>query len=463
MSCPREFKPHAYQSRAIDFVLDNRYAALFLDMGLGKTVITLSALSLLIDCGEVTRCLIVAPKKVAEATWSAEAKKWRHLCHLRISTILGNAMQRAEAAEREADVYVTSRDLFADLVANHPGKRWKWDAVVIDELTSFKSPSSQRFRAFKKVRPSLYRVIGLTGTPAPNGLLDLWAQIYCLDGGERLGRYVTHYRRQYFDERRVNNIPIKCELRPGAAEAIRAKIADISLTMQAADYLTLPPLLPHDVHVPLPPDVMKQYRAFEREKVMGWNPNNPDGAIVASSAAALANKLQQFANGGVYTEERRVQEIHTAKAERLAEIVEAAASPVLVFYQFQHDIPRCLDRLKDYRVREYNGPDDLNAWNRGELNVLFAHPAATAYGLNMQEGGHHVVWLGTGWNLEHYQQANARLHRQGQQHPVIVHRLICPDTIDERAAAAVESKSAGQQNLLNHLKKLRATYEQEEA
>lgn len=453
-----KFTPHSYQTRAIQFLEETPRAALFLDMGLGKTVITLTALSKLFDTGEVERVLVVAPKKVAESTWAAEVEKWPHLQHLRTSVILGTPKQRTAAAQREAEIYITSRDLFADLVEKHI-KGWRWDTVVLDELTSFKTPSSGRFKAFRKIRPLLRRVVGLTGTPAPNGLLDLWAQIFCIDGGERLGRYVTHYRREFFHETRWNGIPIKYTLLWGAEQAIRQKIADITLTLQAADWLELPPLIVRDVLVPLSPELANTYRSFEREKVMAWDASDLDKAIIATSAAALSNKLQQFANGGVYEEGENVREFHTAKAERLAELVEEAASPVLVFYQFKHDVPRCLPFLKGRRVRLYEGDEDLRAWNAGEIDVLFAHPAATAYGLNMQHGGHHVVWLGTGWNLELYQQANARLHRQGQQHAVIVHRLICPGTVDERAAVAVESKANTQQELLTYLKQIKAQYE----
>ena len=308
------------------------------------------------------------------------------------------------------------------------------------------------------------RVIGLTGTPAPNGLVDLWAQMYCIDQGERLGKSVTRYRETYFSQHKWNNITVRCELRPGCEEVIRKRIADICLSMQAKDYLQLPDLIVCDEKVTLGTRAMDGYLKFEREKVMEFQTAHGDEPVhvLAASAAGLMNKLSQYANGAIYDEDRQVHEIHDEKLVRLAELVEAAnssGSGVLVFYQYQHDVPRITAYLKGKRVRKYQGEDDLNAWNAGEVDVLLAHPASTAYGLNMQRGGHYIVWMGMGWNLELYQQANARLHRQGQTHPVIVYRLMCEGTVDERASAALEGKKSVQQGLLDGLGALIRKYQ----
>lgn len=447
------FEAYGYQRRAIDYVMEHPYCGLFLDMGLGKSVITLTAVRELIDHGEVERVLVVAPKTVAEATWATEAGKWDHTRSLRVVKVTGDEKKREEALAEEADVYVTTRDLYVWLVARHKG-RLPFDMLVIDELTSFKSPKSLRFKAMKKSRPWFNRVVGLTGTPAPNGLLDLWAQMWCIDMGDRLGKFVTRYRQEYFDEYRHNGIPVRTTLKNGSEEAIRRKISDVCLCMQARDYLTLPPLRVADVRLQLPDAKRRAYDKFEREKVLELVKENPDSRILAASAAALMNKLSQFANGAVYDGEGEAKEIHGVKTEALQEIVEAAQSPVLVFYQFRHDIPRIQAAMKGLRTAVYEGEGTLKDWNSGKIDVLLAHPASTAYGLNMQQGGHYIVWFGTGWNLELYQQANARLHRQGQEHQVTVYRLIMAGTVDERAADALEGKRSMQQGMLDSLSDL---------
>jgi SNF2 family DNA or RNA helicase len=447
------YEPYQYQRTATRWIIDKPHCGLFLDMGLGKTVSTLTAIQQLIDDCEISTALVVAPKKVAETTWSTEAEKWDHLASLRVAKVLGTEKQRSAALESKADVYVTSRDLFAWLVTKYKG-RLPFDVLVIDELTSFKSNRSQRFKAMRIALPSVKRVIGLTGTPAPNGLIDLWAQMYCIDQGERLGKSITRYRDTYFVQHKWNNIVVRCELRQGAEKIIRDKIADVCLSMQAKDYLDLPAMITHTVSVELSDKTLSGYQAFERDKVMQFAADHADepANVLANSAAGLLNKLSQYANGAVYDEERQVHEIHDEKLERLAEIVEAAnGSSVLVFYQYRHDVPRIAEKLKGYRVRTYEGEADLLDWNAGKIDVLLAHPASTAYGLNMQQGGHYIVWFGTGWNLEHYQQANARLHRQGQRYPVTVYKLICRGTVDERAAAAIENKKGVQQGLLDSL------------
>ena len=456
-----KFTPHTYQLRGIEWIKGHERCALFWEMGLGKSVVTLTAVSELINELEATRCLVVAPKKVAESTWGYEACKWDHLRGLRVALIAGNTPQRLEALNTDADVYVIGRDLFVWLCQHYRFRSFPFDMVVLDELTSFKSPASQRFKAFRKVLPFIHRVVGLTGTPTPNGLLDLWAQIYCLDEGERLGRSVVRYRDTYFDQHRWNNIVVRCSLKKGAEDIIRRKVADICLTMQAKDYLTLPPLRVHDIMVTLPAKTMTRYKDFEREMVLDFGTTMADTPIIAQSAAALMNKLSQMANGAIYDEEHNVHIEHDEKVTRLIELIEEAASPVLVFYQYKSDCDRLLGTLKKLRVAKYRNGEDLTRWNNGEYDVLLAHPASTAYGLNMQQGGHYVVWFGTGWDLELYQQANARLYRQGQTHPVTIYRLLCPGTVDMRAAAALDSKRTQQQALMDGLKELLHTYTHE--
>lgn len=451
---PQVFKPYAYQRRAIDFIKETPYCALFLDMGLGKTVSTLTAFAELLDDCEVATMLVVAPKKVAEATWSDECAKWAHLQGLRVSVIIGTEKQRLAAMKRPAEVYVTSRDLIAWLVARLGGA-WPYDLLVLDELTSFKSNKAERFRAVRMVRPKCRRVVGLTGTPTPNGLKDLWAQVYCLDMGERLGRTVTGFRGHWFNSYGKGGITYRLDPKKGAEAEILARIADITLTMQAKDYLELPPLIEQDVAVDLSPAVRKRYETFERERVMEFR-REMEGKpqqVVAGSAAAQMSKLMQFAAGAVYDEAGEAVEVHGEKLERLAELIEEAAGEhVLLFYQFKHDVPRLAAKLKGLRVRKYEGADDLMAWNAGEVDVMLAHPASTAYGLNMQAGGHVIIWFGTGFNAELYTQAVVRLYRQGQRHATRVFRLIVRGTVDEDAARAVKNKLDSQMAVLEALK-----------
>lgn len=454
-----KYRPYEYQKTAMQWILDIPRCALFLDCGLGKTVTTLTAVQQLMDDCEVSRTLVVAPKKVAETTWTTEAEKWDHLQGLKVAKVMGTEKQRNLALASKADIYVIGRDSFVWLVGKYGGQL-PFDVLVIDELTSFKSSKSNRFKAMRIAIPTVSRVIGLTGTPAPNGLLDLWAQMYCIDMGERLGKSVTRYRDAYFNTHRWNNIIVRCDVKDGCAEVIRGKIADICLSMQAGDYLQLPDLMAHDDAVALSPGVKAEYDKFEREKVLEFSAlhGGERASILANSAAGLMNKLCQFSNGAVYDADGNVHEVHGEKIERLAEIVEAAKSPVLVFYQFRHDINRIAGRLKGYTVRQYNGERDLHDWNDGRIDVLLAHPASTAFGLNMQQGGHYIVWFGTGWNMELYQQANARLHRQGQKFPVHVYRLACKGTVDERAVAAIDGKIGVQQGLLDGLGSLMRKY-----
>lgn len=454
------YKPYEYQREAMQWILDHPRCGLFLDMGLGKTVSTLTALQELMDECEVSRTLVVAPKKVAETTWTTEAEKWDHLRGLKVAKVMGTEKQRNLALASKADIYVIGRDSFVWLFGKYGGEL-PFDALVIDELTSFKSSKSERFKAMKAATASVKRVIGLTGTPAPNGLIDLWAQMYCIDMGERLGKSVSKYRNAYFETHKWNNIIVRCDVKKGAEDVIREKISDICLSMQAKDYLQLPDMIVHSTKVYLSEKTMAEYSKFEKEKVLEFTElhTGESANILANSAAGLMNKLSQFANGAIYDEDRDVHEIHNEKLDKLAEIVEAAnGRGVLVFYQFKHDIDRIKKKLKGYNVRSYEGEKELKAWNNHEIDVLLAHPMSTAFGLNMQQGGHYIVWFGTGWNLELYQQANARLHRQGQQYPVQVYKLICANTVDERAEAALDGKTGVQQSLMDSLNFLLRKY-----
>ena len=448
-----KFRPYEYQQTAIKWIIDNPRCGLFLDMGLGKTVSTLTAMQQLMDDCEISRTLVVAPKKVAETTWTTEAQKWDHLKSLKVAKVMGTEKQRKLALAEKADVYVIGRDSFVWLVGIFGGML-PFDVLVIDELTSFKSSKSNRFKAMRMATPTAKRVIGLTGTPAPNGLIDLWAQMYCIDMGERLGRSVTKYRETYFETHKWNNIIVRCNVKKGYDEVIRKKIADICLSMQAKDYLQLPDLINHTIKVQLSTATMRAYTKFEREKVLQFQDEHQGETanVLAQSAAGLMNKLSQFANGAIYDEDRNVHNVHDEKLDRLAEIIEAAnGNSVLVFYQYKHDAARIAEKFKGYRVKVYTDEKQLIEWNAGQVDILLAHPASTAFGLNMQDGGHYIVWFGTGWNLELYQQANARLHRQGQQYPVQVYNLVCSGTVDERAVTALENKKGVQQGLLDSL------------
>lgn len=435
-----EYRPHEYQSRATAWVESHPRCCLFMEMGLGKTVATLTAIDRLLLAGEIGSALVIAPASVAASTWHAEAAKWDHLRGLRVARAVGTAAQRRRALASGADVCVLGRDNVAWLL-RECGGAFPHDMVVLDELTSFKSPSSLRFKALRLGTAATPRVVGLTGTPTPNGLADLWAQVFCIDRGERLGRSVTGYRRRWFNVVEHNHIPIKVWPKPGAREEIMAALSDICLAMRAGDYLSLPPLLERDVPVALTDAERRAYARFERETVMGL----PDGEVTAPTALALAGKLAQYASGAVYDEQGRVHRLHDHKTGRLLELVEAADGPVLCFHSYRHEADRVMQAApRGLRVRRYAGAGDLADWNAGKVDLLLAHPASAAFGLNMQAGGHTIVWYGPCWDLELYQQANARLHRQGQLRPVVVHRLVAVGTVDERICAALAAKQSGQ-------------------
>ena len=444
------FVPHDYQRFAIQKLMELPEAGLFLDMGLGKTVITLTAIDMLEnDWMCVSRVLVIAPKRVAEDTWTTEASKWDHLKHLKISRATGTREQRVRALETEADVYVINRENTEWLVDRYR-KRWPFDMVVIDELSSFKSNQAKRFKALRSVRPLIRRFVGLTGTPAPNGLLDLWPQMYLIDQGERLGKTITGYRDRYFIPGKTNGYVVySYEPKKGADERIRKLISDICISMKAEDYLKMPPLTVNDISVRLDPEEMALYRKMEKEQLLQVD----EEQVTALSAAAVMNKLLQMANGGVYTDDGSVAEIHGRKLDALEEIIEAAnGQPVLVFYTFRHDFARLARRFRKLDPRTLKGPEDIEAWNEGRIRLLLAQPAGMGHGLNLQAGGHIIVWYGLTWSLELYQQANARLYRQGQKNGVVIHRLIAEGTVDADAAKRLEKKDTLQGDLLEALK-----------
>ena len=443
-----KFVPHEYQKRAIDKVVDQTHAGLCLDMGLGKTVITLTAINrLMYEEFEVSRVLVIAPKRVAEDTWTREHAKWDHLQHLKVSRILGTASQRMNALKADKDVYVIGRDNVVWLI-EALAPNWPFDMVVIDELSSFKNPQAKRFRALRKVMPRVSRVVGLTGTPSPNGLMDLWAEIYLLDRGERLERTLGAYREKYFKPgARSGYVVFKWLPVKGAEKRIRDRISDICVSMSAADYLTLPERIDNVIPVSLSKKELATYRKMEEEQLLELG---DDDMIVALNAAAVMTKLLQIANGSVYTASGAVERIHDAKLEALEEIIDTTDSPVLVFYSFRHDLGAILGAIEGARTLE--GPQDIADWNDGKIRVLLAHPASVGYGLNLQDGGHTIVWYGLTWSLELYQQANARLYRQGQEKPVIIHHLITEGTVDEQVMRALQAKDTSQAALLAALK-----------
>lgn len=445
------FKPWNYQDYAINHVMDHNTAGLFLDMGMGKTVSSLTAIDNLLFLGDTNKVLVIAPKRVAEDTWSTEVEKWDHLKGLRISIILGTPKQRSEAVLKDADIYVTSRDNVKWLVDNY-FKTWKWDTCIIDELSSFKSNKSQRFRALRKVRPYFKRIIGLTGTPAPNSLIDLWPQLYLLDGGQRLGRTITGYKEQYFKPGdRNGHIVYNWNLKEGAEEVIHNKISDICISMMAKDYLDLPERIDNKIYINLPKNAMDQYKELEKDLIIELD--NED--ITATNAAVLTGKLLQIANGAIYSESKEVVEIHDEKINELLDIIEAAnGKPVLVFYSYKHDLTRIMKSLNDNKLKGQvlEGQEDIKKWNNGEILILLLHPASAGHGLNLQYGGNIVVWFGLPWSLELYQQANARLYRQGQKETVIIHHIIAKNTVDEDVIKALSSKEINQNVLLEAVK-----------
>ncbi|MBR0366057.1 MAG: DEAD/DEAH box helicase, partial [Clostridia bacterium] len=408
---------HEYQKYGVEFILTHPISALFLECGLGKTVTTLTAIEeLMYGRFEVGKVLIIAPLRVAMTTWTGETEKWEHLKNLRLSRALGSAAEREKALKADADVYIINRENVEWLVNNYD---FNFDMVVIDELSSFKSHQSKRFKALRKVRPKVKRIVGLTGTPAPNGLMDLWAEINILDMGQRLSRYISRYRYEYFKPDKRNGMVIySYKPLPDAEERIYAKLSDICISMKASDQLKMPERVDNVVTVEMNEKEREMYKTLEKEMLLPF----ADGDIDAVNAAALSNKLLQMANGAVYDENGNVRNIHSRKLDALEDLIEAAnGKPVLVYYSYKHDRDRIMDR---FPAREIKTEKDISDWNSGKITIGLAHPASCGHGLNQQSGGSTIIWFGLTWSLELYQQANARLYRQGQRETVVIHHII---------------------------------------
>lgn len=447
-----KYEPRAYHRYCINRGITDDAIGLFLDMGLGKTAAILTAINdLKYNRFQVSRTLVIAPKKVAASTWNREAEKWDHLHLLRVVKVLESQANRIKALNTPGDIWVINRENVPWLVEYYRNA-WPFEAVIVDESSSFKNHEAKRFKALSWVRPHIKRIAILTGTPSPKGLLDLWAQIYLLDQGERLGKKFSHYRERYFEpdqrdrDRIFGYIP-----KPGAEEEIYRLIGDICISMSADDYLELPDCLSVTVPVVLDSKAQAAYKKLEREMLLEVD----ESTIDAGSAAVLTNKLLQLCNGAVYDEFKQPVEIHKCKIEAFMELVEGLnGQPALVFYNFKHDLARLKQALagSGLIVRELKAPQDEDDWNARKIDILLAHPASAAYGLNLQDGGNHVIWFGLNWSLELYQQANKRLHRQGQKEKVIIHHLVVEGGRDEDVIAALESKEATQSRLLESLK-----------
>ncbi len=441
-----KYRPHDYQTYATNFTLDHPICCLMLDMGLGKSVIALTALWVLaLDSFDIGKILIIAPKRVAESTWPKELAKWAHLTGLSYSLVLGSKKQREEALGRKASVYIINRENVVWLVENY---RWGFDTVVIDELSSFKSNQALRFKALKKVRPLVQRVIGLTGTPAPNSLLDLWPQLFLLDMGQRLGRFIGGYRERFFvPDKRNREIIYSYKPREGAEEKIYELISDICISMKAVDFLKMPEKISNSIEVELNPKERQLYDDFQREMCVSFE-NNEE--LDAMNAAGLSNKLLQMANGAVYGEGKKVFHIHDRKLEALEDLIEAAnGKSILVAYWYKHDLARIRER---FDVRTIDTEQDIDDWNAGKIPVALIHPASAGHGLNLQEGGSTIVWFGLTWSLELYQQLNARLWRQGQKNTVVIQHIVTRGTHDEDVMKALEAKDTRQSALIAAVK-----------
>ncbi|HFH9915869.1 TPA: SNF2-related protein [Streptococcus suis] len=445
---------HNYQVVAKDFIIGHPYAAVILDMGMGKTATTLSAVNeLMFDRFEVTRVLVIAPLRVANTVWSDEIEQWAELRHLRYSKIVGTPKQRKVALQKDADIYIVNRENLPWLV-EQCSPYFKWDMVVIDELSSFKSWQSKRFKAFMAMRPYMKRIVGLTGTPSSNGLMDLFAEFKVIDGGERLGRFIGEFRSRYFEEgRRNGNIVYEYIPMDYAECQIQDKISDITISMKALDYLDMPELISTKKLVRMSEKEKEKYSQFKKEYVM----SELDGLeVTAANAASLTNKLVQLSNGAVYSDDHTVVALHEQKLDALEDILESAnGEPVLVAYWFKHDLARIINRLEKLRVksRVLKTEEDIREWNKGNVPVGLLHPAGAGHGLNLQKGGHNLVWFGLTWSLELYQQTNARLWRQGQEAEIVViQHIVTEGTIDEAILKALENKDAQQERLIEAVK-----------
>lgn len=448
-----EYKPYDYQKYATDFIINHPVAAVILQMGLGKTVCTLDAIDqLMYDRFEVQKVLVIAPLRVAKVTWSDEIKKWNNFSHLRYSVVVGMEKERIKALKTDADIYIINRENIAWLVEKSHIP-FEFDMVVIDELSSFKNWNSKRFKAFMKVRPRMRRVIGLTGTPSPNGMMDLFAQFKCLDMGQRLGRFITQYRNNYFVPDRMNGqIVYSYKLRPGAEEQIFDKISDITISMKALDHLNMPELIENRYPVYMSEKEKYMYESLKKDLIL---PYKDDESIIAANAAALSGKLCQMANGAVYSESGDIVTIHDRKLDALEDMIEAAQGPILVCYWFKHDVERIEKKLQELNVsfERITSETSIRKWNAGKLDVGLIHPASAGHGLNLQKGGNTIVWFGLTWSLELYLQTNARLWRQGQTNKtVVIQHIITAGTIDEDILEALMNKDASQNKLLNAVK-----------
>lgn len=441
------FIPHNYQDHAFNHILNNPFCGLFMDMGLGKTVVAETAINRLIYQElDQDRVLIIGPKRVIRSVWTNEANKWSHLQHLKMSIVWGTEHERIMALKKKADVYLINCENVVWLVKLFQSK-WPFKFVIIDESSKFKSHRSQRFRALKMIRKHIERMVILTGTPAPNGMLDLWAQLYLLDEGERLEKTISQYRERYFTLKNPTDFFAGYRLRVGCNEAIYNRIGDICISMSKEDYLELPEIIENDIEIDLDDDIMHKYYKFEEDCIL----EIADKEITAVNAGALNTKLMQFANGAIYHDGKNWTRLHDSKLDALEDIVnESAGQNILVTYSYRHDLERIKERFPHARM--LNTPKDEDDWNMGKIRMLIGHPASMGHGLNLQDGGYIVVMFGLTWNLEHYLQVISRLHRQGQLHPVILHRLITTGTIDEDAAKSLLKKTQEQDGLMEAIK-----------
>ena len=442
-----KYKPHEYQSYATEFILSHPISAVFLEMGLGKSVITLSAIfDLCLDSFLVCKVLVIAPLRVARDTWPAEIKKWDHLKGLSYSVAVGTEKERIDALKKQSTLYIINREN-VDWLVHKSGIPFHFDMVVIDELSSFKSYGAKRFKSLLKVRPSVKRIVGLTGTPSSNGLMDLWAEFRILDLGQRLGRYISHYRNTYFKpDKRNAQIIFSYKPLQGAEEEIYKQISDITISMKSTDYLKMPEYVSNEVFVTLSDKEWKVYSDFKEDMVA----NLGDEDIDAVNAAVLSGKLLQMANGAVYDSENKTHVIHDKKLDALEDLIEGAnGKPVLVAYWYKHDLERIKDR---FPVRQIQSSKDIEDWNNSKIPIAVIHPASAGHGLNLQSGGSTLIWFGLTWSLELYQQTNARLYRQGQRDTVIVHHIITKNTIDEDVLLALTKKEKTQDALIDAVK-----------
>ena len=438
---------HNYQNYAKDFILAHKVSALFLDCGLGKTITTLTAINeLMYDSFEISKVLIIAPLRVAQSTWKDEIEKWDHLNLLRYSIVVGDKKERLKALKQNSDIYIINREN-VDWLVTKSGIDFNFDMLVIDELSSFKSHTSKRFKSLLKIRPYFERVVGLTGTPSSNGLMDLWAEFRVLDLGERLGRYITHYRNEYFlPDKRNGAVIFSYKPQPNAEERIYRRLADMTISMKSTEYLKMPELILNELEINLDEEDQMKYKKFKKEMVMTIQEKEID----AINAASLSNKLIQLANGSIYDEDKKFYEVHNKKLDKLEEIIESAnGKPVLVAYWFKADKERIEKRFK---VREIKTADDIKQWNMGMINLALIHPSSAGHGLNLQSGGSTLVWFSLTWSLELYQQTNARLYRQGQKDTVVIHHLITKNTIDEDIMKSLKRKDKTQEALMRAVK-----------